>query len=181
MRFSVPRVGVIPIGIALAAVALVTPLATAQTATSGPNTTTALADYSPDQISNAAVIVAVGERLHVPEKAEIVAITAALEESGLHNLNYGDRDSLGLFQQRPSQGWGSPSQILNPAYAATQFYRHLLAVPGWQQMSVNDAAQTVQRSRFPDAYAPYEHAARVLAAAVRDSAYTDDSDGDEDS
>lgn len=125
-----------------------------------------LGGYQVDQLTNAATIVAVGKQMNVPEPGWVVAIAAALQESELHNLDYGDRDSLGLFQQRPSQGWGTPAQIMNPAYAATQFYRHLLALPGWQQMSVNDAAQTVQRSGFPDAYAPHEQAARVILAAV---------------
>jgi cell wall-associated NlpC family hydrolase len=90
-----------------------------------------------------------------------------MQESSLTNLDHGDRDSLGLFQQRPSQGWGTPAQIMNPTYAATQFYRHLLAVPGWQQMSVNDAAQAVQRSGTPTAYAQHEQAARDVLAAVQ--------------
>jgi hypothetical protein len=124
-----------------------------------------LAGYQADQLNNAATIVAVGKQLNIPEQGWIVALTAALQESGLRNLTYGDRDSLGLFQQRPSAGWGTPSQILNPAYATIQFYRHLLAVPGWQQMSVNDAAQTVQRSGYPDAYGPHEPAARSLVTA----------------
>lgn len=128
--------------------------------------TTELAGYHPDQTANAAVIVAVGKQLNVPEQGQVVAITAAMQESGLRNLTYGDRDSLGLFQQRPSAGWGTPAQILNPAYAATQFYRHLLAVPGWQQMTVNDAAQTVQRSGYPNAYAAHEQPARALVAVV---------------
>ena len=128
--------------------------------------TTALADYQLEQITNAATIIAVGTQLNVPEQGQVVAIAVALQESDLHNLDHGDRDSLGLFQQRPSQGWGTPAQIMNPTYAATQFYRHLLAIPGWQQMSVNDAAQAVQRSGTPRAYAPHEPAARVLVAAL---------------
>jgi hypothetical protein len=135
-------------------------------------TGTGLAGYQTDQFTNAATIVAVGKQMNVPEQGWVVAIAAALQESGLHNLDYGDRDSLGLFQQRPSQGWGSLAQIMNPTYAATQFYRHLLAVPGWQQMSVNDAAQTVQRSGFPLAYGPHEQAAREIVAAVSGAACT---------
>lgn len=125
-----------------------------------------LAGYQSDQITNAATIVAVGKQLHVPEQGLVVAIAAAMQESGLHNLDYGDRDSLGLFQQRPSQGWGAPAQIMNPIYAATQFYRRLFTVPGWQQINVNDAAQAVQRSGFPNAYAQHEQAARVLVAVL---------------
>jgi cell wall-associated NlpC family hydrolase len=134
-------------------------------ATTGPS----LASYQPDQITNATSIVAIGTQMSVPEQGQVVAIAAALTESGLHNLDHGDRDSLGLFQQRPSQGWGTPALIMNISYAATQFYRHLLAVPGWQNMSVNAAAQAVQRSGRPDAYTPHEQAARGIVADVSGS------------
>jgi cell wall-associated NlpC family hydrolase len=130
------------------------------------STNTAAAGFRPDQTTNAATIVAVGKQLPVPPQGWIVAIAAALQESDLVNLDHGDQDSLGLFQQRPSQGWGAPTQIMNPTYAASQFYRHLLAVPNWQQMSVNDAAQAVERSAFPDAYAQHEQAARQIVAAL---------------
>lgn len=129
-------------------------------------TSSGLAGYQSDQITNAATIVAVGKQMNVPEQGWVVAIAAAMQESGLRNLDYGDHDSLGLSQQRPSQGWGTPTQIMNPTDAATQFYRHLIAVSGWQQMSVNDAAQAVQHSGFPDAYAQHEQAAREIIAAV---------------
>lgn len=125
-----------------------------------------VAGYGAEQLANAAVIVAVGQQLHVPAQGQVVALAVALQESSLTNLDHGDRDSLGLFQQRPSQGWGTPAQIMNPTYAATQFYHHLLAVPGWQQMTVNDAAQAVQRSGAPTAYGPHEHAAQDVLAAV---------------
>jgi hypothetical protein len=112
-----------------------------------PNTTAA--GLGGDRLANAATIVAVGKQLGVPEQGQVVAITAAITESGLENLDHGDRDSLGLLQQRPSQGWGNPTQILNPSYTIAQFYRHLHAVPGWQQMSVNDAAQARRTIRTP--------------------------------
>lgn len=131
------------------------------------STSSSAAGYGPEQMTNAAVIVAVGKRMNVPEQGWVVAIATAMQESALNNLNYGDRDSLGLFQQRPSQGWGTPAQIMDPTYAATQFYRHLLGVNGWQQMSVNDAAQTVQRSGTPNAYAQHEPAARQVVGAVQ--------------
>lgn len=124
------------------------------------------AEYRAEQLANAAVIVAVGKQMNVPEHGQLVAIATALQESRLRNLDHGDRDSLGLFQQRPSQGWGTPAQIMNPTYAATQFYQHLLATPDWQQMSLNDAAQAVQRSGTPNAYAQHEPAARTVFAAV---------------
>jgi hypothetical protein len=129
---------------------------------------TGIAGYGAEQLNNAATIVAVGRQLNVPDQGWVVAVAAAMQESGLRNLDHGDRDSLGLFQQRPSQGWGTPDQIVNPTYAATQFYQHLLAVPDWQQMSVAAAAQAVQRSAYPDAYARHESAARLIVAALHD-------------
>lgn len=92
-------------------------------------TTTGVAGYDPDQMANAGTIVAVGKQMNVPTRGWVIAIATAMQESGLRNLDYGDRDSLGLFQQRPSQGWGTPTQIMNPTYSATQFYQHLLKVP----------------------------------------------------
>ncbi len=136
--------------------------------------------YQPDQIANATTIVAVGKRMNVPQQGWVVAIAAALQESNLVNVDHGDRDSLGLFQERPSQGWGTPAQVMDPTYAATQFYRHLLAVPGWQQMSVNDAAQAVERSGFPQAYGPHEQAARqIVGAVVSGSSQTIPEDGEQ--
>jgi hypothetical protein len=119
-----------------------------------------------DQAANATTIAAVGKQMGLPDHAVTVALAAALQESELHNLSSGDLDSLGLFQQRPSQGWGTPSQILVPSYAARVFYQHLAAVPGWQTMAVTVAAQTVQRSAAPDAYAQWEPAARLLAKVL---------------
>lgn len=131
-----------------------------------------VAGYGRDQLANAASIVAVGKRMNVPAQGQVIALAAAMQESTLHNLDYGDRDSLGLFQQRPSMGWGTPAQIMNPTHAATQFYQHLLAVSGWQQKSVNDAAQSVQRSGTPNAYAQHEQTARDVLAAVQDAGCT---------
>jgi cell wall-associated NlpC family hydrolase len=128
--------------------------------------TGAVPGVTAEQLGNAATIVAVGKQRGVPEPGWVVAIAAALQESGLRNLHHGDRDSLGLFQQRPSMGWGTPDQITTPAYAATKFFEHLQATPGWEQMSVTNAAQAVQRSGFPDAYAKHEDTARAIVAAV---------------
>jgi cell wall-associated NlpC family hydrolase len=122
-------------------------------------------DLSAAQLGNAQIIAEVGISMGVPAPGETIAIATALQESGLQNLNYGDRDSLGLFQQRPSQGWGSPAQILTPVYAARQFYSRLLQVPGWRSMSTTDAAQAVQRSGFPGAYAKWQDEAQALATA----------------
>ncbi|MBC8091269.1 MAG: hypothetical protein H7Y15_04875, partial [Pseudonocardia sp.] len=119
-----------------------------------------------EQLANAAVIVATGREAAVPERGLWVALGTALQESGLRNLDYGDRDSLGLFQQRPSQGWGTPAQVRDPQYASAKFYEQLVAVPGWAQMPLWQAAQTVQRSAFPLAYAKWEQAAADILAAV---------------
>ncbi|GHE77261.1 hypothetical protein GCM10018771_69270 [Streptomyces cellulosae] len=123
-------------------------------------------DLPAEQVPNAQTIVAAGLSLDVPKKGQIIALATAMQESRLRNLNYGDRDSLGLFQQRPSQGWGSAQQIRDPVYASEQFYKHLLKVDGWQQMTVTQAAQAVQKSGFPDAYAQWESLATALQSAI---------------
>ena len=115
---------------------------------------------------NATTIAAVGKRLGLADHAVTVALAAALQESRLRNLAYGDLDSLGLFQQRPSQGWGTPAQIRTPSYAAGAFFARLARVPGWQDMAVAEAAQAVQHSAAPAAYARWEAQARVMAAAL---------------
>jgi cell wall-associated NlpC family hydrolase len=91
-----------------------------------------------------------------------------MQESTLRNINYGDRDSLGLFQQRPSQGWGSPAQVTDPVYATTTFLDRLGQVPGWETLPITVAAQTVQRSAFPSAYAKWEGLAAQLVQALSD-------------
>jgi hypothetical protein len=121
---------------------------------------------SPDQAQNAAIIAAVAYKKGLPDHAVTVALAAALQESELRNLTYGDLDSLGLFQQRPSQGWGTPAQILDPVYATSAFYDHLAVISGWQAMAVTDAAQMVQHSAAPSAYAVWEGEARALAIAL---------------
>jgi hypothetical protein len=119
-----------------------------------------------DQASNATTIAAVGKRLGLPDHAVTVGLAAALQESHLHNLSHGDRDSLGLFQQRPSQGWGTAAQVTDPAYAANAFFTHLARVPNWQALAVTTAVQEVQRSSAPEAYAQWEPEARALARAM---------------
>ncbi|MEV6209552.1 NlpC/P60 family protein [Kitasatospora sp. NPDC051914] len=119
-----------------------------------------------EQIPNAQVIQATGIAMHVPVRGQVVALATALQESGLRNINYGDRDSLGLFQQRPSQGWGTPEQIMQPVYASTKFYEALKKVNGWESMTITQAAQAVQRSGFPDAYAKWEPLATALQQAI---------------
>ncbi|WIM97731.1 hypothetical protein ACTOB_001281 [Actinoplanes oblitus] len=118
------------------------------------------------QMANAATIAAIGIRREMPEQALVVALATALQESKLENLDDGDRDSVGLFQQRPSQGWGTVEQIKDPRYAAGKFYTALRKVKGWQQMRVTDAAQRVQRSAYPNAYEKWADESRVLARAL---------------
>ncbi len=126
----------------------------------------AVAGLTDEQRSNAAAIIAVGNAVSMSPRAQIVAVATAMQESGLRNLDYGDRDSLGLFQQRPSQGWGTPAQVTDPVHAAHTFYRHLMAIPGWERMPVTVAAQTVQRSAFPGAYAKWEPLATQLVTGA---------------
>ena len=119
-----------------------------------------------DQAANAATIAAVGKRMGLPDHAVSVALATALQESRLHNLNVGDADSLGIFQQRPSQGWGSVAEVMDPSHAAQSFYEHLRRIPGWEALPVTVASQTVQRSAAPDAYAEWESEARALARVL---------------
>lgn len=119
-----------------------------------------------EQADNAATIAGVGAKLGMPEHAVTVALATALQESGLRNLPGGDRDSVGLFQQRPSQGWGTAAQLMDPVYAATAFYQRLRQQPNWTRLEVTDAAQLVQRSATPRAYARWEPKATATAAAL---------------
>lgn len=121
---------------------------------------------SAEQMANAATVSAVGIRRGVPTRAIVVAIATAWQESKLDNLAGGDRDSIGLFQQRPSQDWGTPEQIADPRYAAGQFYTALLKVRDWQTIRVTEAAQAVQRSAHPEAYQQWADSAELLARAL---------------
>ena len=120
---------------------------------------------STEQAANAATITAVAVKRELPRRAVTIALATALQESKLNNVEYGDRDSLGLFQQRPSQGWGSPGQILDPRYSAGKFFDALVKVPGWQRKQLTVAAQAVQQSGHPTAYQQWEDQAETLAGA----------------
>lgn len=122
-------------------------------------------EMSPEQASNAATIAAVGISKGLPDRALTIALATAMQESGLRNLDHGDRDSLGLFQQRPSQGWGTPEQIMDPVYSAGIFYDRLVEVKGYTRLPLTVAAQRVQLSGFPQAYAKHEPDATVVTAA----------------
>lgn len=133
------------------------------------------------QMDNAATVVRVGRKLGLPRQGLIVAIATAMQESDLYNLasdvvpesqayphqgSAADYDSVGLFQQRPSTGWGAVADLMKPAYAAQKFFAALLEVSGWQQLSVTEAAQAVQASAFPDAYAQHEGRATTVVDAL---------------
>ena len=119
-----------------------------------------------EQSHHAALIGAVATARGLPARATTIALATAYQESDLRNVDHGDRDSLGLFQQRPSQGWGSPEQVQDPTYATNAFYDALVKIDNYRDLPVTEAAQAVQRSAFPDAYADHEADARVLASAL---------------
>lgn len=117
---------------------------------------------SKDQVKHAHTIWLVGRSMKMGDRGAVVGIATAMQESTLRNINYGDRDSLGLFQQRPSMGWGTAKQVTNPRYAARKFFTALKGVHGWKSLPVTVAAQRVQRSAFPQAYAKHERTASGL-------------------
>lgn len=128
-------------------------------------TSSSEASLSPDQAHYASIIAGISVQRGMPERAATVAIATAYQESDIDNIDYGDRDSLGLFQQRPSQGWGTAEEIMDPVYATNAFYDALEEVDGWEDLEITEAAQAVQRSAYPDAYAQHEDNARAVAAA----------------
>jgi cell wall-associated NlpC family hydrolase len=139
------------------------PTPTTCTASSTP---TNIGLYGPEQLRNATTIITIGHERTIPTHGILTALMAAMTESALHNVNHGDRDSLGLFQMRPSMGWGTPTQILNPTYATNKFYDVLLTIPNWQQLPPGDAAQAVERSAYPERYAKHEPTARTILREI---------------
>jgi hypothetical protein len=127
------------------------------------------ADLATDQAANAALITAVSVRRGLPPRAASIALATAMQESKLRNIGHGDLagpDSRGLFQQRPSQGWGTQEQVMDPIYASNAFYDALVKVPGYATLEITDAAQRVQRSAYPAAYAQHEAMGRSFASAL---------------
>jgi len=116
-----------------------------------------------DQAQIAATIAGVAARHRLPRKAVTIAYAAALQESQLHNLDYGDRDSVGVFQQRPSQGWGTTAELEDPVYATTKFFAALTRVPSYARLPVPVAAQDVQHSADGSAYQQWAQVAAQLA------------------
>jgi hypothetical protein len=116
-----------------------------------------------DQAAIAATIAGVAARERLPRQAVVIAFAAALQESQMQNLDYGDRDSVGVFQQRPSQGWGTPAELEDPVYATTRFFAALVRVPGYLKLPVYQAAQDVQHSADGSAYGQWTEVATLLA------------------
>lgn len=132
-----------------------------------PNDDAVITHLTPEMTVNARIIIQVGREMRIPNYGIVIALATAAQESHLRNLDHGDRDSVGLFQQRPSSGWGTVQQIRDPRYATRAFFggpasptpgntRGLLDIDGWQNLPVAEAAQAVQRSAFPNAYAKWE-------------------------
>ena len=138
---------------------------TAPSGTSGANTPDHYS-FSPEQAGNAATIAAVALKMNMPPHAVTIALATAWQESKLINLTSGDRDSAGLFQQRPSEGWGTYAQVTDPVQSTTAFYTHLNRISDWVDLPVTQAAQDVQHSAAPDAYAQWEDEARAMATAL---------------
>jgi hypothetical protein len=125
-------------------------------------------ELNDEQVANAKAIIAATKKSGLDERAAVISIATSLQESKLENLGHlgdaNDHDSLGLFQQRPSSGWGTPEQITDPEYSTMAFQKGLKQVDGWQDMPLTEAAQTVQVSAYPDAYAQWEQQAADLVA-----------------
>ncbi|AEW96350.1 MULTISPECIES: hypothetical protein [Streptomycetaceae] len=159
-------------GAALLACAAVAGYVTFRAVTAGPATVCTVRggggrlDLRQQQAANAATIGAVAASRDLPERALTIALATAMQESKLRNMGGGDRDSLGLFQQRPSQGWGTAEQIADPVYSANEFFDQLVRIPGYSRLPLTVAAQRVQRSGYPRAYARHEADAALLAAAL---------------
>ena len=119
-----------------------------------------------EQAHYASIVVGMSVKRGLPPRAASIAMATVYQETGIRNLNYGDLDSVGLFQQRPSQGWGSRKQLLDPYYATDKFYDALVKIDDWETADITTVAQRIQNSSYPDAYRDHEADARVLASAL---------------
>ena len=119
-----------------------------------------------DQAHFASIITGISVRRGLPPRAASIALATAYQETGIRNLDYGDRDSVGLFQQRPSQGWGTKQQLMDPYYATGKFYDALVKIDNWENADITDVAQKIQFSGYPEAYRDHEADARILASAL---------------
>jgi cell wall-associated NlpC family hydrolase len=172
VAFAAGASGAISIGASPVTVCGTSPVQTGQTVDG--------VTLNPSQMGDAQVIYDVSVTLDLPQQAAVIAEATAMQESRLINLPYGTDDSLGLFQQRPSEGWGSPAEIMQPVYASTKFYDALVQVPGWQSLPITVAAQAVQGSAHPNAYAKWQTLADALVVTFNgtgDDCLTDNGTG----
>jgi hypothetical protein len=157
--------GVVAVFLAVAAIAAI---GGAASACMLPPSSGSASGYDTEQLHNAAIIVQVANQRGLPIRAAVITVATAMQESNLYNLDNpggdNDHDSLGLFQQRPSKGWGKPEQIMNPEYAAGKFYDKLLTVANWQTLPLTEVTQAVQRSAYGNAYAKHEADATAIVA-----------------
>jgi hypothetical protein len=119
-----------------------------------------------EQAHYTSIIVGLSVKRRLAPRAASIAMATVFQETGIRNLDHGDRDSVGLFQQRPSQGWGTAKQLQDPYYATGKFYDALVKIKNWETDDINDVAQQVQRSGYPEAYRDHEADARVLASTL---------------
>jgi hypothetical protein len=172
-----PAAAAVALAIALAAISTITsPSGAAAVATAPSKPTVAItakaravgkaAHLTKNQVRNAHTIVSIAVARKLPKRAAVIAVATAMQESSLRNLSYGDRDSRGLFQQRPSMGWGTRAQVVDPQYSTRKFLKELQRVPRWRTRPLAQAAQAVQRSAFPNAYARWEPMAQKLSDAM---------------
>ncbi len=157
----------LPLGVAVAmgGLADASPPCLGSTKSETPSVTS-IAGLDTEQTANGRTIVATVIQRDLPARAAVMALAAALQESSLRNLHHGDADSLGLFQQRPSQGWGTPIQVLDPVHATHAFLDRLVDVPRWEVRPLTRVVQVVQRSAHPDAYARWERTANDFVAGA---------------
>jgi peptidoglycan DL-endopeptidase CwlO len=131
-----------------------------------PSVAVRVSDLDAEQRALVELIIAIGKQRRLPPRAWQIAIQAGMTESRLHNLHYGDRDSLGIFQMRPSQGWGTVDQVTDPVYEINKFYDKLLMLPDWETQRPGDSAQNIERSAFPARYHQWEPLAVSVIGAV---------------
>ena len=178
--FAVPLAGTVGIAVLAgggAAAAATAPAVTACGPVAVGSTEPGLGVVTDEQAANAGVAYSVAHEENLPDRAVLDAVTAGLAESALTNLDHGDLDSLGVWQERPSEGWGTPEQIMDVPYAAGQFYAHLTAISGWQTLAPDVAAQDVEASGHPDAYTPFVDLATRWTATMAGTADCNPTDG----
>lgn len=155
-----------PLGLAVAFGGLAEASPNCPSTESETSSAVSVVDLDAEQTANGRAIVQTVLQRDLPARAAVLAVATALQESSLRNLRHGDQDSLGLFQQRPSQDWGTPIQVLDPVHATHAYLDRLVEVPRWRVRPLTRVAQAVQLSAHPDAYARWERTASQFVDAV---------------